>query len=77
IELRHNGWVYAVAFSPDGTRLATGGNDSTAWVWDAVTGAQLIELRHNGWVSAVAFSPDGTRLVTGSLDKTVQVWDLP
>jgi WD40 repeat protein/serine/threonine protein kinase/tetratricopeptide (TPR) repeat protein len=68
--------VLSVAFSPDGTRIATASDDKTATVWDAATGAVLVELKgHTGSVNSVAFSPDGTRLVTGSNDRTVRVWD--
>jgi WD40 repeat protein len=65
----HSGRVYAVAFSPDGTRVATGGENWTARVFDAVTGAELSRLRHDGIVHAVAFSPDGTRVATGSWEQ--------
>ena len=65
----------AVAFSPDGTRLATGSSDKSARVWDAASGQKLLEVRHDKWVEAVAFSPDGTRLATGSSDKSARVWD--
>ena len=68
--------MYAVAFSPDGTRLATGGDDSTARIWDPATGTLHTTLTgHSGRVSAVAFSPDGTRLATGSDDSTARIWD--
>jgi WD40 repeat protein len=69
-------WVLAVAFSPDGTRLATGSDDNRARVWDAASGQQLLEVRHGKRVRAVAFSPDGTRLATGSDDKSVQIWSV-
>jgi WD40 repeat protein len=71
----HIGGVRAVAWSPDGTRLLTGGYGG-ARVWDAVTAEPLHQLTgHTDWVQAVAWSPDGTRLLTGGDDGTVRVWD--
>ena len=73
--------VLTVAFSPDGTRIVTGGTTGelgTGWasVWDARTGAELLELKgHTGFVMSAAFSPDGERIVTGSYDGTAKVWD--
>ena len=72
----HTGGVLAVAWSPDSTRLLTGGDDGTVRVWDARTGEPLHQLTgHTGWVCSVAWSPDGTRLLTGSDDGTVRIWD--
>jgi eukaryotic-like serine/threonine-protein kinase len=68
--------AWAVAFSPDGKRLATGGANGAVKLWNAATGQEILALkRHRGGVSGVAFSRDGRRLVTGSHDKTAKVWD--
>ena len=60
--LKHASRVQAVAFSPDGTRLATASSDGAARVWDAATGRLIFATapdQVNVGVSAVAFSPDG------------------
>jgi WD40 repeat protein len=67
--------VFSVAFSRDGTRIATGGHQGVK-VWDAQSGEELRTLeRDSGWRCFFAFSPDGTRIVTGSEDKTTKVSD--
>jgi hypothetical protein len=72
----HAGTINDVAFSPDGTRLASGSCDWSVRVWDARNAEELLHLRgHAGKVNAVAFSPDGARLASASDDKTVRVWD--
>ena len=74
--LDHDGDVYAVAFSPDGSRVATGSGDHSARVLlDAATGAEISRLDHEGSVSVVAFSPDGSRVATGSGDHSARVFD--
>ena len=71
----HRGAVNAVAWSPDGTRLATAGDDGTTRLWDPTTGEQLTTLTgHTGSVNAVAWSPDGTRLATAG-DDARRLWD--
>jgi WD40 repeat protein len=73
--LDQEGPVIAVAFSPDGTRLATGSEDGSARVLNAATRAELCRLDHEGPVIAVAFSPDGTWVATGSEDGSARVLD--
>lgn len=73
----HGGPVVDLAFSSDGSLLATASVDRTARVWDVSTGTtRQVFAGHRAGVVSVAFGPGDTVLATGSQDKTARVWDL-
>ncbi|KAK3349952.1 WD40-repeat-containing domain protein [Lasiosphaeria hispida] len=72
----HSDSVRSVAFSPDGSRVASGSDDRTIRIWDARSGKEVQKLEgHSNWVWSVAFSPDGSRVASGSGDTTIRIWD--
>jgi WD domain, G-beta repeat len=72
----HTDEVFATAFHPDGTRLATAGRDRAVWLWDLARGEEMARLQgHTSYVWSLAFSPDGATLASGSGDFTVRLWD--
>src|SRR5262249_37627032 len=70
------GGVRAVAFSPDGARLASAGADGTVRVWDRRAAREILPLGGPGdAITGVAFSLDGRRLAGGSAAGALRVWD--
>ena len=73
----HPGKINALAFSPDGTVVASGSDDRVVRVWDAQTGSLLKILPgHTKSVTVVAFTPNGKLLLTASEDQTLKVWEV-
>jgi WD40 repeat protein len=69
--------VKAFCFSPDGSRLATGGLDRVVHLWDVSTRKTVRDLPgHVGAVNALSWSPDGKYLASTGADKTVRLWDI-
>ncbi len=64
-----------VAFSPDGSRLATSGFEA-AGVWDSETGEMVLLAGNVHGANSVAWSPDGSQIVTGGPDGRFRVWDV-
>jgi len=68
--------VLAVAWSPDGTDVVSGSQDTTAQVWDASSGKTItIYPGHSQSVESLAWLPHSNSVVSGSDDQTVQLWD--
>jgi RNA polymerase sigma factor (sigma-70 family) len=78
VRLHPGARVWSLCYSPDGKRLATGGEGHKVRVWDTATGKELHALDGKEFVRAVAFVPgkgDGL-LASGSYDKVVRLWDV-
>lgn len=73
----HAGGPNALAFSPDGRRLASGGADHAVMVWDLATASEPRRLLgHSRAINDVAFSPDGTLLASAGDDGELKLWQV-
>lgn len=74
--VRHDAPVSAIAYSTDGARMVTAGNDRFIYLWDTASR----KLQNDGWqfhtgaITAATFSPTGNKLVTASIDQSLIVW---
>ncbi len=74
----HESLITALAFTPDGKKLVTVGEDRSIVLWDVETGQDSTRsLVHLGSITALAVSPDSKLLATAGADRTVKLWSLP
>ncbi len=72
---KHTDSVQAIAWSPDGKYLATGGRDKLIHIWDTTTGSKIFTYaKHSTYVYGLAWSPDGRRIISTSF-AAVHIWD--
>lgn len=76
----HDETLNCVAFSPDGTLLASAGEDRHPRLWRVTTGERIADnskQQHASGIESLAFSPDGTKLLTGGYDTSCRIWSVP
>lgn len=77
----HTEPVYAVALTPDGTKLVTGSFDTTVRLWDVATGKEEKVFSgptgHTKMVQSVAITPNGRLIASGAADGSLRFWDIP
>jgi WD40 repeat protein len=73
--LRAGGLVEAVAYSPDGDRVASAGDTGVIQLWNSATGDAMVRIRAGSGLRSLAFSPDGATLASAGRDGTVRLWD--
>src|SRR5262245_21232578 len=74
--LRHEAAVSAVAFFPDGNKVASAGTEGRLCVWDARGGKRRLKLEaHQDGVLSIAVCPKGLRLLSAGRDETARLWD--
>ncbi len=72
----HKGAVQAVAWAPDGIRIASAADDKTVQIWNGLTGNLLLTYTaHETTIKAITWSPTGKYIASAGNDGTIQIWD--
>ena len=75
MRMNHRDGVLSACYSPDGTKIGTGGEDYDAAIWEASDNhRQLWGIRQHGQVASIAFNRDATAFDTGSRDGIARIW---
>jgi WD40 repeat protein len=73
----HRGWIRGLSISPDGSQIASCGNDAIVRLWRTNDGQLQTEFgAHPTRIFSVCFHPDGKSLVTGDLEGVIRHWDV-
>jgi WD40 repeat protein len=72
----HTDTIRCVAFGPDGTQVASAGDDGLLIIWDVATGAVVRQFTAGDGINSISFNPDGTMLLAGSDDDLIILWDV-
>lgn len=76
LRLRHSREIKAIAFSPDGLKLASASNDATVKIWDLGNGHEILTYDgHKGQVVTLAWTPDSKFIVSAGNDKNIKIWN--
>lgn len=76
LRLRHMGGINAVAFSPDGLKVATASTDTTVKIWDLGNGHEILTYTgHQAKIVGLAWTPDGKFIVSAGNEKNIKVWN--
>jgi WD40 repeat protein len=67
--------VYALAFSPDGQKLASGGSDGRVRLWNSTGGKESLHLEGHPYTECVCFQPHGKILASAGNDGSIKLWD--
>ena len=72
----HTNTVRDLAFSPDGTTIATASDDTSVRLWNTSDGKSLAtKFNHHAQVTSLVYAPDGQNFFSGSMDSTLQSWN--
>ncbi|GHO84723.1 WD40 repeat domain-containing protein [Dictyobacter formicarum] len=74
--LTRSGVARSLAWSPNSALIASAQTDNTIYIWNALTGQQLLAYKgHQTIIQKVSWSPDGKSLVSADIDGHIQIWD--